>query len=64
MKMGPVLPWLAAEPSSLLFDLGLIVECLCIWGFSNVGASVTAHTVPVRLFFFLMLSSCFVSCLM
>lgn len=51
--MGPVLPWLAAEPSFLLFGLGLIVEFLCIWGFSNVGASVTARIVPVCLFFFL-----------
>lgn len=43
--MGPVLPWLAAEASSLLFDLGLIVEFLRIWGFSNMGPSVTAQIV-------------------
>lgn len=59
--MGPVLPWLAAEPSSLLFDLGLIIEFLYIWGFSNVGASVTAQIVLLCLFFF-MLSSSFMSC--
>jgi len=49
--MGPVLPWLTAEPSSLLSDLGLIVEFLCLWGFSNVGASAKAQLVCLWFFY-------------